>query len=392
MADEAQSPTAREFYRTIKERWFIAMASGIGVLAWATAVIFPKIGAVQIILICSMTAVILSAYHIWAQERTKLVAALGQLADTYIPGGASGRDEFIVLAGQLRHFLDVRSADYSSQFEDKLQILENDLLASLDYSPFGSKRARDWEARKREHNDSTLQLYGDRFASHVIAANRRLRELGVGDAETVHLGRYPRTIADIEAVGRELEAASTLLPSLPTSDVAALHQANTLLKNEIAELRAISAERHLDEDKQRAISQVVRTGLRDLWELYRASPSWTADDKEVSIFVHLYTMENDRETIRYRADFAKAFQAGGLSVALGEFLGTSGEQENDQFVGTVSLIRGNPGNLVRPFVLDALRSAGISVNECDNWPRSLTQYSHSNADSSGVTLIIGQRS
>src|ERR1700682_4855164 len=89
MVDEVQPPTLREFYRTIKERWFIAMASGIGVLAWATGVIFPKIGAVQIILVAAMTAVILSAYHIWAQERAKLVAALGRIAKAEAPDVAA---------------------------------------------------------------------------------------------------------------------------------------------------------------------------------------------------------------------------------------------------------------------------------------------------------------
>jgi hypothetical protein len=308
-------------------------------------------------------------------------------------GDGSGRDEFIVLAGQLSQFLTARREDYNSQIDPVDEIID-DYRDSLEAATgFGRTRAKKRAAMKRTHDDFTLREYGERFSGRVIGAGRRLRELGVSDAETAHLVRYLFTIADVEAAISELEAASASLPASPISDVAALRQDNALLKNEVAELRAISEERHLDDDEQRAIADVVRKGLRDLWELNKASPSWTATDKEGPIYVQLYTMENDRETARYCADFVKAFKAGGLSVVLGEFLGTSGYEENEQFIGAVSILKGNPQNLVRPFVLAALQSAGISVNECDDWPRSLQSFNFGRGDQflGRPTLIIGQR-
>jgi hypothetical protein len=310
-------------------------------------------------------------------------AKLGNDEDT------SGRDKFVVLAGQLRHFLSAQNADYDSQFDrDLLETAADDFQDRLD-SAVGDgrvpgKRARKRTAMQRSHNDSTLREYGERFFGRVVAASRDLRELGTSNATTTRLDKYPTTIPDIEAIVGELEAASASIPSPAMTEVASL-------RSDVAELQAISGQRHLDEDKQRVIAQVVRTGLRDLWELHRASPSWTADDKEEPIFIRLYTMENDRETILYRADFVKAFEAGGLGVSLGEFIGTSGDPANEQFVGTVSLVR-SPQNLVRPFVLDALQSAHISVNECEDWPRSETAFDHARGfNSSAVTLIIGQR-
>lgn len=344
------------------------------------------IGALALLVIATLEG----AYHA-VRTRDSLLDSERQAALVSASAGDSGRDELMVLVGQLSQFLDARRDDYNSQF-DPLAEMGDNLLDSLDASPFGGKRARERQLMKERHNSFTLQAYGDRFASRVVAATRKLLELGVAVTETAHLRQYPRSVADVDAIISELKAASVLIPSVPNSDLSALYQANTLLKNEVAELRAISAQRHLNEDKQRTIAQVVRTGLRDLWNLHRASQLWTSDDKEGPISVQLYTMENDRETIRYRDDFAKALQAGGLSVHLGEFLGTSGAQENDQFIGTVSLVNGDPKNLVRPFILDALRSAGVAVNECEDWPRSQTTFDHARGDySSAATLIIGQR-
>jgi len=200
------------------------MASGIGVLAWMIGVIFPKIGAVQIILISAMTAVILSAYHIWAQERAKLVVAIGRQtqAEETRAMDVSGRDEFIVLAGQLSQFLNARREDYDSQLGDPMEEIAAQVQDSLESNAFGGprKRMRKLAAARRSHDNSTLREYGDRFASRVIAASRRLRELGMSNATTARLGKYATTIADIEAVIRELEAASTTLPSIGTTETA----------------------------------------------------------------------------------------------------------------------------------------------------------------------------
>lgn len=164
------------------------------------------------------------------------------------------------------------------------------------------------------------------------------------------------------------------------------------LSDEIETLRAASLQRSLTDEQRSIIAEVVRKGLRDLWESIRASPSWTADEKETPIFVQLYTIEDERETSDYCADFEGAFQDGGLSVALGELTGTQGYRDNEQYVGVVSMLRGNPKNVVRPFILEALRSAGIPVNECDDLPRSMTRRDYGpGGESLGATLIIGQR-
>lgn len=205
---------------------------------------------------------------------------------------------------------------------------------------------------------------------------------------------YPQ--ASLASHGEPNQAVTTRLPDNFISDVAALHRANTLLKNEVSELRAKSEQRHLKDDQRHTIARVVRQGLHDLRESIRSSPTWTPDFKEGPIFVELYIVESERETSVYRADFERAFQDGGLGVMLGEIVGTLGERGNEQFAGVVSVLRESPENLpIRSFVLKALRLAGIAVNECDDLPNGLARYRHDSRGQAlgvlGATLIIGQR-
>ena len=238
----------------------------------------------------------------------------------------------------------------------------------------------------------TATLYAESFLKRVNDIREELSLVGVIDTRLDEANANPALAENTQTISDRLRDLATRLQDDAIGDIAALHQANTLLKNELDELREQSLPRRLGEDQQRAIAQVVRAGLHDLWERHRSSPSWSSDDKEELIFVELYSVESERETAVYRADFAKALQDGGLGVALGEIVGTLGEQGNEEFIGVVSILRGRPGNLVRPFVLEALRSAGISVNECDNLPNGLARYNHGKGgESLGVTLVIGQR-
>ena len=280
------------------------MASSIGVLAWAIGVIFPKVGAVQIILIAAMTAVVLSAYHIWAQERAKLVVAVGRLAQAEETGAVdvSGRDEFLVLTGRLSQFLNARRADYDdSQPSDPLEIVIEQMSdREEDAIGFPGRRARKRAAIKRSHDNVTLREYGDRFAKHVIAAGRRLHDLGVSDAETVHIRRFPRTVADIEAAIRELEAASASLPAAPISDVMALRNTIAAQNAKIAALEP----RHLSSDVRRTIAEHLQP-LRDGW--VKRDPAQRIAE------VGVYYMPGT-DCAQYAQDFCDLFQSIGFQT------------------------------------------------------------------------------
>jgi len=163
------------------------------------------------------------------------------------------------------------------------------------------------------------------------------------------------------------------------------------LDTHVAELEGKLQFRRLSEEQMRTIAHIVRKGLGDLRQSLKSSPLWTIEDAETPIFVQLYAVENDRETSAYRADFEKAFQEGGLGVALGELMGTLGYRENESFVGVVSVVRGSEKNVVRPFILEALRAARITVNECDGLPQCVEQYDHGpGGQRLGATLVIVQ--
>jgi hypothetical protein len=252
------------------------------------------------------------------------------------------------------------------------------------------------ELNAAEYSAETVRQYCAKFLDRVADMRDRLSLVGIVDERLELANTNPALGDNIQTIGDRLKEIAAQLPDDPVSDVAALHQANTLLKNELEELREQSLPRRLREDQQRVIAQVVRTGLHDLWERHKSSPSWGADDKESTIFIDLYSVESERETAVYRADFEKALVDGGLGVTLCEIVATTGERGNEEFVGVVSVLRGKPENLVRPFVLKALRSAGIQVNECDNLPKGLARYTHDSDgrgswQSSAVTLVIGQR-
>ena len=171
----------------------------------------------------------------------------------------------------------------------------------------------------------------------------------------------------------------------------ALHASNAALRSEIEKLTARVVDRRLSDEQVRTIARVVERGIHQIRESFRAAG---VSEVELAkpISVQLYSGENDREITVYRADFERAFQRGGFEVALGEFVGTAGFRENDQFVGTISVLRGKSTNVVTPFVLDALREAGIGFTECDSVPLHTSSRSHRPSYVSPVVvLIIGLR-
>ncbi len=175
-------------------------------------------------------------------------------------------------------------------------------------------------------------------------------------------------------------------------DVSALHEANTNLQNEVTELKARLQQRHLTDENARAITRVLQKGLHDLRETLKASPEWTSEQAASPIYVQIYAGENDRETTRYRDDFDRAFTAGGFGVALGELVGTVGHRENEPFIEVVAVLRGKATNVVRPFVLEALRAGGITTYECDDLPQHMAKYDHGPGGYGlGAVLVVGPR-
>jgi len=168
----------------------------------------------------------------------KVIANLRVIADLNNTERSNRTDhsdgEFIILAGQLRQFLNARRADYDAEFGGHTIADEYEDITELAKGTVG-ERARKKSARVRQHVASTLQAYGDRFAPRVLEAHRRLRERGVKGVD--HLGKYPTTTNDIETIISELEAASTAAPQLrQNSETAEERYWNVRLQAETPEL------------------------------------------------------------------------------------------------------------------------------------------------------------
>jgi len=205
MADKIRPPTLREFSRTLHERWFVAMASSIGVLAWVTGVIFPKIGAVQIILIAAMAAVILSAYHIWAQERAARIIAL-ELLDkaeaTNLQGDLGLRERVRILTAQISHF-------YNGRFDTSPGPLA---LAIPPTTPDGWNEAT---LNAKRYERETIDLYLQRFAPQTTLMLKELERHGVVDAELN--AAYLLNSDSLIGIADVAERLSTLAERLPLS-------------------------------------------------------------------------------------------------------------------------------------------------------------------------------
>jgi hypothetical protein len=74
---------------------------------------------------------------------------------------------------------------------------------------------------------------------------------------------------------------------------------------------------------------------------------WKSEDIERRLGIRLMAIGTDRETLDYRADFAKAFEAGGFDVLLSEQTADGGPQ-GEEFVDVVTVLRDNPAKSFGP--------------------------------------------
>jgi hypothetical protein len=213
-------------------------------------------------------------------------------------------------------------------------------------------------------------------ALQIAAIDFRLTPDDVGVVELI-IGSPPSTPSD--------EAVAAVITASYEDKVAKLH-------NRIHELEDANRRRRLDEDQMTAITTTVRAGLEDLRNSLIAA-SWEPEDIDRRLIVQLVSIGTDRETLNYRGDFATAFEAGGFDVLLSEQQAGGGPQ-HEEFVDVVTVLRGNPANVVRPFILSALRAARITPHEADYLPPGEMLFTHGYPDlmqSTAATLVIGQR-
>jgi hypothetical protein len=183
------------------------------------------------------------------------------------------------------------------------------------------------------------------------------------------------------------------LRSTPETDLASLYEANTQLRNQVTDLQEQLKQRHLTDEQIRAISRVSRAGLQELRDSLKAK-GWPEHEVNGSIYIEIYAGESDRETITYRKDFEKAFLSGGFDIALGELINTAAYAENEPFVDAIAVLKSDPANVVRPFVLQALREARLPIHETEWLPQHVVRQNHGpsgKGESRGAILVIGPR-
>lgn len=149
-------------------------------------------------------------------------------------------------------------------------------------------------------------------------------------------------------------------------DVASLHEANTKLQNKLDDLEGRLRPRRLDSEQIGTISRTVHDGLAKLKAAHRAA-GWSETDLERPVAIQLITIGSERETLDYRNDFAKAFEVGGFKIAFAEWPST-GTREFELFRGAVTVLHGDPRNVIRPFVLESLREARVAHREAEFLP------------------------
>jgi hypothetical protein len=165
------------------------------------------------------------------------------------------------------------------------------------------------------------------------------------------------------------------------------------LQVKIDELQQRLSVRRLKDDEIRTIARVVRQRVAALRKDAIAA-GWTDTEAQETITVQLITIENDRETQIYRADFEKAFRDGGLAVTHGMLSGVVASDFTDQFVGVVTVLnRGGKEdqNPVRLLLLDAIREALVPVNECERMPEFVFNHNADAVTPLSAVLIVGQR-
>jgi hypothetical protein len=171
-------------------------------------------------------------------------------------------------------------------------------------------------------------------------------------------------------------------------DVTSLHEANAALQARINALEAARSARHLDQRQTDAIVRVIGTGtaaIRTACLDAGLTPEDFASATPLSVAV--VAIGGEPETLSYRNDFAQAFGAAGVEVIQEAW--EAGHKEYDAFVGNISVLEGNPANVFRPYVLAALREAGLAPREAPFPPiHSIGRNQYSQAS---AWLVIGQR-
>jgi hypothetical protein len=141
--------------------------------------------------------------------------------------------------------------------------------------------------------------------------------------------------------------------------------------------------RHLEPKDAAAIIRKVSEGVSKLAaEWLAATPPFVIPPFPIV----LVAIGTDRETLNYRRDLAEALAGGGLRIIYQEWL--AGSPEYEKFVGEVTLLEDEPTNRVRPFIIDALRAAGINPREAP-WPVRLRVPGFYD-DDARLWLLIGQ--
>jgi hypothetical protein len=175
-------------------------------------------------------------------------------------------------------------------------------------------------------------------------------------------------------------------------DVAALHESNTKLQLKVEQLEEAQRGRHLTEAQR---SEIIRAAAS--WLATLDPPGPTDGPPEVV----LVAVGSAQETIDYRRDFERAFDASGFDVLVTEW--KAGNPEAEQFRGLVTVLReqSDERNTLIPALLDALRRAGIPAKTAPHprllesnksRPGSLLRFRFQVGRPPVAYVVVGQRS
>ncbi len=229
------------------------------------------------------------------------------------------------------------------------------------------------ENAKAAHSSETGKLYYERFAKRVMDLRDELSLAGIVDDQLDAVYLNPTSDNDMATVGQRFRALADRLPMgggdvmLPSHEIAfrQLRDENSSLRNEVADLKARTQQRRLDDEASKVLASRLQAGLVGLKQ-QMIEASWEPEDIERRMLVKLVAVGTDRETVAYRLDLKKAFEAGGFDVLLGDR--AAGNAQDEDLVGVVSVVRGKPDSPIIPCIVDALRNAGVTTREVEGLP------------------------
>jgi hypothetical protein len=174
-------------------------------------------------------------------------------------------------------------------------------------------------------------------------------------------------------------------------DAPYLYRENIALRQRIEELEQSARPRTLQKRQRESIAAACFRGLDKLKRDCMAA-GWSEEDASEPLAIRFVAIGSESETLSYRRDLADTFVAGGFLASFSEWP-SSGTPEYDRFRGKVAALHGNPKNVVRPFVLEALRSSGLEVIDVDYLPptRGGAVVEHDAKASDAVTIVVGPR-